>query len=103
MHNRHYEDITGSLVRTYGPFRVYRLMEMAGRDLDLIAETDKHHLIVLVNNQDEAVEAVWHYDPRVDLPWIVYAVKQRLGIYEKMIARIAGEQAQFMDLISQPE
>lgn len=103
MHNRYYEDITGSLVGVYGPFRVYRLMEMAGRDLDLIAETDEHHLIVLANDQDEAVEAIWHYDARMDLPWIVYAVKQHRRIYESMIARIAGEQAQFMDLISQPE
>ncbi len=53
--------------------------------LDLITETDKHHLILLMNDQDEAVEAIWHYDSRVDLPRIVYAIKQRLSFHEQRI------------------
>ena len=99
MHDEKFEDITGSLVRTYGPIQVYRLMQMAGRDLDLITETDKHHLIVLVDEQDEVKAAIWHYDSRVDLPWITCAIKRYLNIRE----RIIDKQRETLNVMRQPE
>lgn len=99
MRNEYFEEITGSLVRTYGSFRVYRLMEMAGSDLDLIAETDKHHLIALMDDQDEVKAAIWHYDSRVDLPWIVYTISHYLSIRERTI----DKQNKHLAMVRQPE
>ena len=51
---------------------------MESVDENHIAETDEHHLIVLVDDQDEVKAAIWHYDSRIDLPWIVYAISRYL-------------------------
>ena len=56
MRNEVYEDITGSLIHTYGSFQVYTLMESVRKGW--IAETDEHHLIVLGDDQDEVIQAI---------------------------------------------
>jgi hypothetical protein len=97
MHDAKFEEITGSLVRTYGPIQVYRLMEEVGEDY--IAETDKHHLIVLADEQDEVKAAIWHYDSRVDLPWITCAINRYLSIRERTI----DKQREHLNIMRQPE
>lgn len=97
MQGELYEEITGALVCTYGPFQVYTLMQ--SRSDDLIEETHEHYLIVLVDDQDEVVEAIWHYDSRVELPWVVYAVKQRLSLQ----MRIIEERIENLNQVSQPD
>lgn len=97
MHDERFEEITGSLVRTYGPIQVYRLMEEV--DEDRIAETDEHHLIVLVDEQDKVKGAIWHYDSRVDLPWITCAIRRYLSIRELTI----GKQRKLLSMLRQPE
>jgi hypothetical protein len=97
MHDETFEEITGSLVRSYGPVQVYTLMQM--RSDDLVEETDKHHLIVLVDEQEKVTAAIWHYDSRIDLPWIVYAIKRYLSIRTRMV----DETAKSLEGMRQPE
>jgi hypothetical protein len=97
MHDEKFEEITGSLARTYGPIQVYKLMEEV--DEDHIAETDKHHLIALMDEQDGVKAAVWHYDSRVDLPWIVCTIRRYLSVRQRMI----DKQTEDLKRMRQPE
>ncbi len=97
MRNESLEEVAGSLVCTYGPFQVYRLMVWEGEDT--IAESCDYHLIVLVDDHDEMIEAVWHYDARVDLPWVAYAIKHYLSLREQII----DDEAQRLERMRQPE
>lgn len=97
MRHESLEEVAGSLVCTYGPFQVYRLM--VWKNEDTITESCDYHLIVLVDDHDEMIEAIWHYDARVDLPWIAYAVKRYLSLREQMI----DDEAQRLERMRQPE